>query len=560
LASAGVVADQGTEDEDKGEDMSVAVPSGDRIPFSVTEISLEAREAVERVLASGWVTTGPEVAAFEQEFADAVGARHAVAVASCTAAIELALRALRLPPGSKVLTSDMTFCGAIHAIVHAGLEPVLADVDPETIMPNAETTADAALRAGGVDAMVVLHFAGQPAPVEELAEAAGLPLSRVIEDAAHAFGTWVDDRAVGTISAATCFSFYATKNLPIGEGGMITTGDEAVANYIRRARLHGMSRDAWKRYLPGSGWRYEVDAAGLKANMTDIQAAIGRAQLKAFPAWQARREQLARQYDGRLSGVRGLRTAAWPARGTHAWHLYVIRIEPSFGRDRDALSLSLAERGIDCSVHFIPAHHQPYFRRMLGEDGAQAFPKSDYVFPQILSLPLYPLLSEDEVDRVCDEILSIQGRPRPGLRSVAANGDAEDEGLEWGLSCLIVGTGEPALAIARDLRPFSEFGVRSVGFLDDGARRRVARLPVLGSRSELAAVVVEHEIDLVIIADPVLPAKEIRRLGQAAAASGASVRYLPSTITAESQPAKIRDLRSLNSTATTGRKVHARVP
>jgi len=320
-----------------------------------------------------------------------------------------------------------------------------------------------------------------------------------------------------------------------------------------------MSRDAWKRYLPGSGWRYEVDVAGLKANMTDIQAAIGRAQLKAFPVWQSRREELARRYDGRLSGVRGLRTAAWPARGRHAWHLYVIRVEPSFGMDRDTLSLRLAERGIDCSVHFIPAHHQPYFRRMLGEDGASAFPRADHVFPQILSLPLYPLLSEDEVDRVCDEILNIQGRRNPGLHSLSVGGGAVDEALGWGMSCLIVGSGEPAQAIVRDLRPFSELGVRSVGFLDDVAKRRLGRLPVLGSRSELAAVVVEHEVDLVIIADPALPPKEIRRLGQAATASGASVRYLPSTIAKESHPAGLRDLRSLSPTTTTGRKVPERM-
>ena len=162
--------------------MSAPATVVDRIPFALTEISREAREAAGRVLASGWVTTGPEVAEFEREFAAWVGAEHAVAVSSCTAAIELALRSMRLPPGSKVLTSTMTFCGAVHAIVHAGLRPVLADVDPITLMPDARTTAAAARRAGGVDAMVVLHFAGFPAAVDQLAEAAGLPTHRVIEE------------------------------------------------------------------------------------------------------------------------------------------------------------------------------------------------------------------------------------------------------------------------------------------------------------------------------------------------------------------------------------------
>jgi perosamine synthetase len=299
-----------------------------------------------RVLRSGWLTTGPEVHAFEREFAEWVGAAHAVAVSSCTVAIELSLRAMRLPRGAKVLTSTMTFCGAVHAIVHAGLTPVLVDVGDATLMPDAATVAAAAERAGGVDAMVVLHFAGFPAPVEELAAAAGLPLARVVEDAAHALGTWVDDRPVGAISAATCFSFYATKNLPIGEGGMVTTADPALADYVRRGRLHGMSKDAWKRYLPGAPWYYNVDIAGLKANMTDLQAAIGRAQLRRLAGWQERRADLAGAYDEGLAGIPGLRPPPRPERGRHAWHLYVIRVEPGFGLGRDDLIAELADRGV----------------------------------------------------------------------------------------------------------------------------------------------------------------------------------------------------------------------
>src|SRR5947199_1185127 len=179
--------------------------------------------------------------------------------------------------------------------------------------------------------MLVLHDGGYPAPLRELADAAGLPLDRVIEDAANALGTRVGDEQVGTISAATCFSFYATKNLPIGEGGMITTANPDLAERVRRGRLHGMSRDAWKRYLPGNGWRYSVDEPGLKANMTDVQAAIGRAQLPHLPAWQARREGLAARYDQELGDVEGIAPAARPARGRHAWHLYVCTVEDSFG-------------------------------------------------------------------------------------------------------------------------------------------------------------------------------------------------------------------------------------
>ena len=392
--------------------LSAALPPA-RIPFATTEITPAAQRAVADVLASGWVTTGPQVVEFEREFAEWVNAPHAVAVASCTAAIELALRALDLPAGSKVLTSTMTFCGAVHAIVHAGLQPVLADINPNTLMPDEDTVAQATARAGGVDAMVVLHFAGQPAPVRALAEAASLPLSRVIEDAAHAVGTWVDDEQVGSISAATCFSFYATKNLPIGEGGMVTTGDEVIADRIRKMRLHGMSRDAWKRYLPGGSWRYEVDCPGLKANMTDIQAAIGRAQLVALSDWQQRRSEIADRYDHQLFAVPGISRPARPARGLHAWHLYVVKVDRRrAGIRRDELMEALSDRGIGTSVHFIPAHQQPYFQRLLGEGTATGFPAADREFDRILSLPLHPGLSDDDIDRVCDAVLDVVAHPR----------------------------------------------------------------------------------------------------------------------------------------------------
>ena len=380
----------------------------ERIPFARTTICDEARLAVTRVLASGWVTSGPEVAAFEQEFAAWMGAEHAVAVSSCTTALELSLRSLRLRPGSPVLTSTITFCGAVNAILHAGLRPVLVDVHPETLMPDADTTARAVRLAGDPAAMVALHFAGHPAPVEEMAAAAGLPLARVVEDAAHALGARVGDRTVGTISAATCFSFYATKNLPIGEGGMVTTGDAAIADTVRRSRLHGMSRDAWKRYLPGSSWRYSVEEPGLKANMTDVQAAIGRAQMDHFPGWQARRVEIVARYDRALAQVPGIGLPARPTQGRHAWHLYVIRVLPSFPRSRDQLIAHLHDRGIDCSVHFIPMHTQPYLGPLLGDGVDPArFPAADAAFQQIVSLPLYPALGDDQVDRTCAAIAEV---------------------------------------------------------------------------------------------------------------------------------------------------------
>jgi dTDP-4-amino-4,6-dideoxygalactose transaminase len=375
------------------------------IPFAVAKVSAEARAAADRVLQSGWLTSGPEVLAFEQEFAAWVGAEGAIAVSSCTAAIELALRGLHLAPGAKVLTSTMTFCGAAHAIVHAGLQPVLVDVDRETLVPTPTSVAAAVRRTGGADAMLALHYGGAPTPVEEHAEAAGLSLDRVVEDAAHALGTRVGDRSVGTISRATCFSFYATKNLPIGEGGMLTTADPELAAEARRSRLHGMDHDAWRRYQPGGSWRYSVRTVGLKANMTDLQAAIGRGQLKNLDAWQERRAELARRYEELLAPVPGLRRPAWPQDGRHAWHLYVVQVEPPASRDR--VIARLARRGVHCSVHFIPLHRLECYRGLFNAGQAAAeLPGAEAAFDSILSLPLYPSLSEREIEIVCQELVA----------------------------------------------------------------------------------------------------------------------------------------------------------
>lgn len=381
------------------------------IPFARTVISEEARAAAARALASGWVTTGPETLEFESDFAAWVGATHAVGVSSCTAAIELVLRGMDLPQGAKVLVSTMTFCGAVHAIVHAGLTPVLVDVEGPTGMPTPETTARAARACGGADAMLVVHLGGYPARVRALADAAGLGLDRVVEDAAHALGAMVGDQPVGTVSRATCFSFYATKNLPVGEGGMVTTEDGELADRLRRGRLHGMSKDAWRRYLPGGSWRYTVDSAGIKANLTDVQAAIGRAQLAHLQSWQKRRAELADRYDQRLADLDTVLPPPRPSRGQHAWHLYVVRVSPWCPVGRDRLVEALAEAGVGTSVHFIPLHHMPYFRQVavLQPEG---FPGADALFPQLISLPMDQGLEVGDVDTVCDALIQVCARHR----------------------------------------------------------------------------------------------------------------------------------------------------
>jgi dTDP-4-amino-4,6-dideoxygalactose transaminase len=372
-------------------------PSFD-VPFADCWITAPAQAAAQRVLASGWVTTGTESQAFEAEFAAYVGAKHAVTASSCTAAIELGLRSIRLDSDTPVLTSTMTFCGAVHAIEHAGLRPVLVDVDPATGMPTPETVARAAAgceRRPG--AMVLVHWAGDPLDVPALAEAAGLSFDRVVEDAAHALGSAWEGSAVGT-GSAVCFSFYATKNLPVGEGGMVTTSDLDRAAWIRRARLHGMSQDAWRRYLPGGTWRYDVAEPGLKANMSDLSAAIGRAQLEALPAWQDRRARLAARYDAHLLDVPGVRLPHRPATeavGRHAWHLYAVQVGEGFSRDD--VAGGLAERGVGTSVHFIPVHRLTRFSPLTPAGG---LPGADLMFDRLLSLPLYPRLTDEQVDDV----------------------------------------------------------------------------------------------------------------------------------------------------------------
>ena len=384
-------------------------PAPDReIAFCRTVITADAQQAAQQVLASGWVTMGAETLAFEEEFGSWVGARHAVAVSSCTAAIELALTALGLPPGARVLTPTLTFCGAVQAIVHAGLRPVLVDADAATLAVSPEGVAAAARH--GASAMVVQHMAGYPVDSAELAAAAGLPPGRVVEDAAHGLGATIRGRPVGSDSTAACFSFYATKNLPIGEGGAITTTDAALAGRLRRMRLHGMSGDAWRRYHKSGSWRYTVESSGLKANFTDIQAAIGRAQLRSLSQWQQRRREITARYDALLAPLSGIGLPPRPAADQHAWHLYIVRIQDGFGATRDAVVEALSDAGVGTSVHFIPVHHLPYFRELLGPDVCDRLPVADALFPQLLSLPLHPGLTDADTERVCEALAAVAAR------------------------------------------------------------------------------------------------------------------------------------------------------
>jgi dTDP-4-amino-4,6-dideoxygalactose transaminase len=363
------------------------------VAFARPSYAPEAAAAAQQVIESGWTTTGAECAAFEGEFADYLGVRHVVAVSSCTAALELSLRALRLPAGSAVLTPSLTFCGAVAAILHAGLRPVLVDIDEHSLVPDERCVAAATRRAGGAQAMVVCHLGGYPVDTLRLAAAAGLDPRRIVQDAAHGPGGAI----TGRDAQAACFSFYATKNLAIGEGGAVATCDPELDAWLRSARLHGMTKDAWRRYLPGGSWRYDVAEVGYKANLTDLQAALGRVQLRHLDRWQARRAELAARYDEALADRLVL-----PRRSPgHAWHLYQVRVP-----NRDALAAALAEAGVGTSVHFIPVHHLSGFAEVLGPQECTSCPVTDRVAEQLLSLPLYPSLSDAQQSAVIDAVVA----------------------------------------------------------------------------------------------------------------------------------------------------------
>jgi dTDP-4-amino-4,6-dideoxygalactose transaminase len=376
-----------------------------RIPFSDWYVAPSARTAAARALATGWVANGPEVSSFEVEFARHVGARFAVAVSSGTTALELALEVLQLPRGSRVLVSTLSSFAVAQAIVRAGLRPVLVDVSVLTGMPSRTTIHEAATRAeldgGPPRALLLGHPAGDPADVSALADAAGLPTTMVVEDAAQGLGGSLGDRPVGGQGTA-CFSFYATTNLPVGEGGMVTTDDPERAEQIRAARSHTSlprpRRGGHNSVTPGSG----VRDGGLDASMTDLRAAIGRGQLAHLVQWQRRREQFAELYDAQLADIKGVVLPHRPAsgEGSHAWHHYPLRVEhPSV--HRDAVIRALFAARVRTADRLSPLHQLRYARELC-EVADGGLPGADQFDAQLVALPIYPRLPDGAANRVAE--------------------------------------------------------------------------------------------------------------------------------------------------------------
>jgi dTDP-4-amino-4,6-dideoxygalactose transaminase len=384
-----------------------------QIPFSRPSIGEEEIRLVVETLVSGWITTGPRCARFEEAFARFTGADHAIALNSATAGLHLALEAADVGPGDKVITTTHTFTATAEVARYLGADPIFVDIDPVdmTIDPVALDAVVASLPVGSVKAILPVHFGGLAADMEPIMATARRIGAVVVADAAHALPTRYRGEDVGAVGDAAVFSFYANKNLTTGEGGMVTCRDAAMAERMRLMRLHGIDKDAWRRERNGGApWYYEVVAPGYKYNMTDIAAAIGLAQLDKLSAFRARREAIVRLYDELLSPVADL--VGLPYRGRadcgtdafyadHAWHLYVIRVA-----NRNAFVAALADEGISASVHFIPLHRQPYWRdtyRLSPDD----FPESERLYQSCLSLPLFPSMTDDEVAYVAEAVVRL---------------------------------------------------------------------------------------------------------------------------------------------------------
>jgi dTDP-4-amino-4,6-dideoxygalactose transaminase len=374
------------------------------VAFAPPQIEDGDIEAVAAVLRSGWLTTGSRVRAFERAFASYVGAPHAVALNSCTAALHLSLLAAGIGPGDEVITTPLTFCATANTIVHAGATPVFADVDPATGNLDPAAVADAVTPRSR--AIVAVHYAGRPAPVRALRDLARARQLTLVEDAAHAVEAVSDAGKVGSTADFTCFSFYATKNLTTGEGGMVTAGDGSRADWIRTASLHGLSRDAWDRYTPGGRPVYDVVMPGFKYNMPDLLAALGERQLERIERNLRRREEIWRRYESGLAGLPiGLPQPA--GSGTrHARHLFTVSVdERSAGLTRDALHARLAARGIATSVHFRALHLHPYYATRFGLTPGH-FPHAERISATTLSLPLSAAHTDPEIDAVIAAVRS----------------------------------------------------------------------------------------------------------------------------------------------------------
>jgi len=394
--------------------MEVEAPAREQfLPFALPSIGEEEIAEVVDTLRSGWVTTGPKVKRFESEFSAYTAGTHSIAVNSCTAGLHTALAALGIGPGHEVILPTFTFCATANVVVHLGARPVLVDIGPDfQISPAAVERAI----TSRTKAIMPVHYAGQACDLDAIYELAASQDLSIVEDAAHAVGATYHGKRIGSDGLAsgavnqrraTAFSFYANKNMTTGEGGMITTANEDLAPDMRVLLLHGMSKDAWKRYTNSGSWFYEVVSAGYKNNMTDIAAALGIHQLQRLDGFIELRQRYAQMYDAAFAELDTLETPIKHADRNHVYHLYAIRLNlDRLTIDRSEFIEQLKKLKIGTSVHFIPVHLHPFYRERFGYQRGD-LPRAEAIYDSVLSLPLYPSMSEQDVNDVIEGVYHV---------------------------------------------------------------------------------------------------------------------------------------------------------
>jgi dTDP-4-amino-4,6-dideoxygalactose transaminase len=377
------------------------------LPFHRASIGAEEIEAVVEVLQSGWLTSGPKVKQFETEFARFTGASCSLAVNSCTAGLHLALAACGLGEGDEVIIPTMTFAATGEVVLYFKARPVLVDCQANAFHMDPAKIEQAITNR--TKAIIPVHYAGYPCEMDAIMKIARTHRLKVIEDAAHSFPASYKGRMIGTIGDITCFSFYATKTITTGEGGMITTDNSECADRMRTLSLHGISRNAWDRYSEKGTWRYDILEAGFKYNLTDLQAALGIAQLAKAEDLRSRRAAIAKRYSEGLKSLDAFTVPTIPeeADRSHAWHLYVVNVNcASLRISRDRVIEELKSRGIGSSVHFIPLHLHSLYQKSFGYYIGQ-FPNAERQFESAISLPIFPSMRYQDVDRVITALQDI---------------------------------------------------------------------------------------------------------------------------------------------------------
>jgi len=374
-----------------------------QIPFHKTHTTDEEINAVVEAMKSGWLTMGPKTVEFENAFKEYIGAEEAVSVNSATAALHLALKAIGLQRGDEVILPTNTFVATAEVVTYFDAVPVLCDIEEDT--HNIDVLKIEALVSDKTRAIIPVHFAGQPCDMDEIYTLAKKYDLKVIEDAAHAIPSTYKGQMIGALSESdiTCFSFYATKTLSTGEGGMATTSSSEYAKNMRINRLHGISRDAWDRYTQKGAWYYEVVDNGCKYNTTDINASLGLVQLQKQDMLYKKRVKIAQTYSEAFKNSENIILPFIKADRQSSWHLYVIKV-----KNRDEVIEKLKAQGIGCSVHFIPVHKQPYYKDRYGYKD-ENFPVANRVFEHSLSLPIFPDMSEQEIAYVIKKVQEIVG-------------------------------------------------------------------------------------------------------------------------------------------------------